>query len=355
MAARPWPGEAMPRVSAYNRRTMRGLLDLPDLHHPVANLLAEQLDQVALIFERQLASDLSAVNSLCVHIERYRGKMLRPTLVLVSGMASAHDSGSGASLTEQHRTVAAVVEMIHMATLVHDDVLDEAEMRRNGSTVNHLWGNEAAVMLGDYLISNAFHLCSSIGNPAVNLALGGVTNTLCEGELVQLHHRNNYGIDEATYFEIVRRKTASLIGECCRLGAHLSQADEAIAESLRRFGCNLGIAFQVQDDLLDLVGDEDVVGKSLGRDLEKGKLTLPLTHLMSGAGPEERSELLTLIEHRDAAAIRRRLIDAGSVEYARERAQQFVLQAKDELAPLRGAPVGDLLLRLADMVVAREF
>ena len=207
------------------------MLNLDAVHQPIAALLAEQLDQVTLIFERQLASDMSAVNNLCMHVENYRGKMLRPMLVLLSGLAAgsetAEENGT-ALLTERHRIVAAVTEMIHMATLVHDDVLDEARIRRRGSTVNHLWGNETAVILGDYLISNAFHLCSTVGDPAINLALGQVTNTLCEGELVQLHHRNDYSIDEATYLEIIRRKTASLIGECCRLGAQLSDADERI-------------------------------------------------------------------------------------------------------------------------------
>ncbi|MCA9297399.1 MAG: polyprenyl synthetase family protein, partial [Phycisphaerales bacterium] len=190
---------------------MPGLLPIAGGDHPSLARLERDLEEIAIIFERQLASDLSAVNALCLHVERYRGKMLRPLLVLTSGMASVGDDGSGEALRPAHHTLAAVVEMIHMATLVHDDVLDDADTRRQGETVNARWGNETAVMLGDYLISNAFHLCSSIGDPAINLALGEVTNTLCEGDLVQLHHRENYSLDEPTYFEIVRRKTASLI------------------------------------------------------------------------------------------------------------------------------------------------
>src|SRR3954470_17406277 len=170
---------------------MTGMLDTDATHRHVATLLREQLEQVTLIFERQLASDMSAVNTLCRHVERYRGKMLRPTLVLLSGLAAGGEPCDGSALTEKHRIIAAVTEMIHMATLVHDDVLDEALIRRQGATVNHLWGNETAVILGDYLISNAFHLCSTAGDPAINLALGQITNTLCEGELVQLHHRND--------------------------------------------------------------------------------------------------------------------------------------------------------------------
>ncbi|MFM7552314.1 MAG: polyprenyl synthetase family protein, partial [Actinomycetota bacterium] len=148
------------------------------------------------------------------------GKRLRPLLVLLSAPAVRQDDDALVR-------AGSAVELVHMATLVHDDVLDEAKVRRKGATLNALRGNEAAVMLGDYLISNAFHLCSRIGRPELNLDLGAVTNTLCEGELVQLHHRDDLALDEATYFGIVRGKTAVLVGAACRLGARLSNAPEA--------------------------------------------------------------------------------------------------------------------------------
>lgn len=318
-------------------------------------LLDAQLDEVAVIIERQLASDLPAVNALCRHVERYRGKMLRPTLVLVSGLA-AGDRGDGEDpLSEEHRTLAAVVELIHMATLVHDDVLDDAEVRRRGETVNALHGNETAVILGDYLISNAFHLCSTIGDPSVNLALGAVTNTLCEGELLQLHHRDQLGIDEPTYFEIIRRKTASLIGEACRLGARLSGAEDDRAQALRSAGEALGIAFQIQDDLLDLVGDEEVVGKTLGCDLEKGKLTLPIIlHLEMVAGGE-RERALTKIESRRIEELRDLLIASGAVEASRAKAREFVEEAKARIEMLPATPARELMRALADQVMTRRF
>ena len=332
---------------------MRGLIDIAPAHQPVVQALNEQLDQVAVIFERQLASELSAINSLCLHIERYRGKMLRPTLVLLSGIA-ARGEADGATLTQKHRIVAAVAEMIHMATLVHDDVLDEADMRRNGATVNYLWGNEAAVMLGDYLISNAFHLCSTMGDPAINLSLGEVTNTLCEGELVQLHHRDDYGVDEATYLEIVRRKTASLIGECCRLGALLADASANVVHAMQRYGIAMGIAFQIQDDLLDLMGDQRIVGKDLGKDLAKGKLTLPVTYHMATADQAQRGQMLRIIRDRDGMALRQQLIESGAVQHCRDTAHQFVTQAKDELTVLPAGPATELLDYLADTVISRS-
>lgn len=325
----------------------------------VAGALQAELVEVERIFERQLASDLPAVNVLCRHVERYRGKMLRPTLVLLTGMAlrpAARDADPSAlpALGPAHHVVAAVVEMIHMATLVHDDVLDEAEVRRQGATVNHLRGNEVAVMLGDFLISNAFHLCSTLDDPAINLFLGETTNTLCEGELVQLHHRENLSLDEETYLEIVRRKTAVLVGACCRLGASLSNAPPRLVEGMRRFGVALGMAFQIQDDLLDLAGRPDVVGKTLGKDLEKGKLTLPLILHLAQASPQERSEAIDLIERRDTAGLLPKLIDGGAVAAARARAQSLVEEGKRELSLLPSSAARDLLAAMADAVVARE-
>jgi octaprenyl-diphosphate synthase len=306
------------------------------------------LEEVARVFERQLSSDMPAVNSLCRHVERYRGKMLRPTMVFLCGQAFG-------AVGDRHVTVAATCEMIHMATLVHDDVLDEADVRRRGHTVNHLRGNELAVMLGDYLISNAFHLCSRAGDPTLNLRLGEVTNTLCEGELVQLSHREDLSIDEATYFEIVRRKTAVLIGACCELGARLSGAPEAAVGALRRFGEGLGVAFQIQDDLLDLEGREEVVGKSIGRDLEKGKLTLPLIIHLARPSGEERERAIAAIRARDGAALMAELVRAGSLAAARERAESLVASARRELAYVPAGPAREALDAAAMAIVHRAF
>ena len=228
------------------------LINMITIDDSLSDILEDGLGRVGSIFESQLQSEHEIINQICRHIESYRGKMLRPSLVLLSGLAS------GGEITERHHVIAAVVEMIHMATLVHDDVLDEADTRRGGRTVNDLHGNEMAVMLGDYLISNSFHLCSSLDLPWVNLLLGSVTNTLCEGELIQLGNRQNLDIGERTYFTIVEKKTASLIGASCRLGSALSLDDVMVAERLERFGVASGIAFQITDDLLDLLGRNSI-------------------------------------------------------------------------------------------------
>ena len=313
--------------------------------------IAAGLARAETLFESQLSSSFPAVNDLCRHVARYRGKMLRPTLVIVSGLAFTED---GETLSGEHDVIAATVEMIHMSTLVHDDVLDDAEIRRRGTTVNHLHGNEMAVMLGDYLISNAFHLCSRVGDPALNLRLGEVTNTLCEGELVQLSRRHDLTLDENTYFEIVRRKTGALVGVSCELGAMLAGADASASAAMRLFGESLGVAFQIQDDLLDLLGDEQTVGKSIGRDLEKGKLTLPMIMHIARTTGADRSSALRAIEAKDGAALRTMLMRSGAIEAARARAVEIVEDAKRGLPATRRTHSRELLLELADRVVARN-
>lgn len=320
---------------------------------PLAPDILAGLRRVASIFDAQLASDFPAVEELCRHVERYRGKMLRPTLVLVSGLSFTRD---GADLLAEHDIVAATVEMIHMATLVHDDILDDATVRRRGETVNFLRGNETAVMLGDYLISNAFHLCSRAGEPWINLELGEVTNTLCEGELVQLSHRDDLSLDEGRYFEIVRRKTASLVAACCRIGARLAGANEALSREMGDFGQDVGVAFQIQDDLLDLEGRPDVVGKSLGIDLAKGKLTLPvILHLGSAnAEPRRREAALSLVRGRDVAGLLAAMRGSGALERARERAMDLVARARARLSLLPPGPAREFLAEAAASVVRRE-
>lgn len=334
---------------------MPGILNLAKIDLPIAALLDEQLEEVAVVLERQLATDLSAVNALCRHVEQFRGKRLRPILVLLSGLATGGAPADGSTLTEKHRVVAAVVEMIHMATLVHDDVLDEAQIRRGVATINYLRGNETAVMLGDYLISNAFALCSSLGDPAINSSLGAITNTLCEGELLQLHHRDDLDVDEGTYFEIVRRKTASLIGECCRLGALLSGGGPEIRDAMDRFGNLLGTAFQIQDDLLDITGDESIVGKPLRRDLDSGKVTLPLIRYLAAADHAERAEVRRLFAQGWAEKLRLRLIESNAIEDARNEARRLVDRAKTELSAVPAGSARDLLATLADAVISRRF
>lgn len=347
---------------------------------PVIRVLDEAIVGVERVFDGALRSDLPPVQRLVEHVETYRGKMLRPQLVILSALAASPPLHSNllpgsACLTDAHLTIAAVCEMIHMATLVHDDVLDEADVRRKGATVNRLHGNEAAVILGDYLFSSAYRLCSTLPGETgrqASLLIGQTGMTLCAGELLQLHHRQNLSLDERTYFRIVEQKTASLIAVACRLGAMQSGADAHTADRFHRFGLALGVAFQIQDDLLDLTGDQGVVGKPLHRDVELGKLTLPLIHHLSTASPDLRGRTLLLLraEANDDgggggglralnapafAALLSALESTGSIAHARQTADDLVSQAKQALAPISESPVRSLLLWVADQVVARSF
>ncbi|MEM6333345.1 MAG: polyprenyl synthetase family protein [Planctomycetota bacterium] len=324
---------------------------------PIHQRMAEELSRVESRFRAELYSDLDCVNELVSYVERYRGKMLRPTLVIVAGLAAKPDE----DVAEPLRIVATVVEMVHMATLVHDDILDEADVRRRGHTVNHLSGNEVAVMLGDYLISHAYHLCSSLDDASISRRVAATTNVVCEGELLQLSNRHNWSLDEPTYFDIIRRKTASLCGLCCHLGALLSGAEPGVVAALERYGERVGVAFQIVDDLLDLTGDEAVVGKSLGRDLQKQKLTLPLIHHLSTADPEQRRSTLGLLSDvsEDQPAprgmLRGLLEGTGSMAYARGHAERLVTEARDAvLEALPGGPAAELLAGLAEAITQRD-
>lgn len=352
---------------------MRDVLQVPTHLFPVAEFLTAALERVTRRFDEQLASDLPPVNQLCSHVERYRGKMLRPTLVLLCGLAARHvpeqanSSQLDLAIREDHILAAAVCEMVHMATLVHDDVLDDADVRRRGETVNRLRGNETAVILGDYLIASAFHLCSKIehGGNRSALAVGRASMVLCAGELLQLHHRDNYSLDEETYFEIVDRKTAELIATACDLGAFHAGADELACGCLREFGRKLGIAFQIQDDLLDLMGTQEVVGKSVGKDIEKGKLTLPLVHHLAHADAMVRGRTLSHVQLAGNGGpgqsvgsrieLRAALEHTGSIRHAHQTAQRLVQEAKLLLGNLPVTPAREVLHLMADAVVERTY
>lgn len=330
------------------------MLLLEQKHAAVNRWLVAELAEVETRFAAELLSELPCVNDLVRHLERYRGKMLRPMLLLLSARAAAPDK----PVTEAHRSLATVVEMVHMATLVHDDILDEADVRRRGSTVNALRGNEPAVMLGDYLISHAYHLCSSLNSQMAARAIARATNVVCEGELLQLANRDNWSLDEQTYMQIIQRKTAALVGTACNLGARHAQASPVVCEKLGRFGEQLGMAFQIVDDLLDLVGDVQVMGKSLNKDLEKGKLTLPLIHWLETADRVKHQMMLDLLRAggRDRAQrIGELLADSDSVKYARRRAEALIGSARQQCLELPESSAREALIDVAEAVLARNY
>lgn len=312
--------------------------------------IAEPMHRVRRILDAELHSQLNFVNQLCRHIGRLRGKMLRPALLLLSGQACG-------KLTDQHISLAAVVELVHLATLVHDDVLDEAEIRRQMITVNRLEGNEAAVLLGDYLISHAFSLCNSLNLPFASELIGSATATICEGELMQVHHRGDYELTEPQYFEIIARKTAVLTRVCCTLGAYYAGADQAMTEAMACYGRDVGVAFQIVDDVLDIVGQQQQAGKTLGRDLEKGKLTLPVIHFLATAEPAQRRRALAVLSDGQLGRtdrLRKLLASSDSVDYAVGLARNFVESANARLAVLPDCTARDALAAVARFVLDRQ-
>lgn len=320
---------------------MTALAELPPI-------LSQTLSQVIDVFDRELASDLPFVNRLTEQVRAYRGKLLRPRLLLLSAQAVG-------DIRPEHVTLAAVVEMVHMATLVHDDVLDDADIRRHSQTVNRLIGNEGAVLLGDYLISHAYHLCSSLGSTWAARRVAAVTNTVCEGELLQVQNRDNYDMPEPVYFEIIRRKTAALTSLCCELGAEAGHASASLVEQLAAYGRDLGIAFQIVDDLLDLAGAEIETGKTLGRDADLGKMTLPVIRCLASSSRERRSRLVELLRcdsSRDGRA--RLLAESGAIDEARGVAQDYVQSAIARLSALPESDAKDALVAAAEFVTVRR-
>ncbi|MDG3005606.1 polyprenyl synthetase family protein [Paludisphaera mucosa] len=302
------------------------------------------------IFQDELRSRFAFVQALVDHCGDYQGKRLRPALVLLSG-------GACGRTTAAHPVLAAVVEMIHTATLVHDDVLDESMVRRYAATVNAEWGNEQAVMLGDYLFSHAYHLAASLESTLACRWIGKATHEVCEGEMQQLHHRGNLDLDEASYNQIIAGKTAALTAVSCRLGAHYAGAEPAVVEALEAYGSHIGMAFQIADDVLDIWGDERATGKSLGTDLEKQKLTLPLIRLLE-VGEPAAVELARRLLNEARADARRRLRplleDSGSLDYAWSKARWHVERAVAVLEAVGPSPFKDVLSEMAEYVVRRS-
>jgi octaprenyl-diphosphate synthase len=319
---------------------------LSEWYAPINRDLAE----VEKILAQTLKSKYARVAEVVEHVSHYRGKRLRPAVLLLVAKACGR-------LTHEHHVLGAVVEMIHTATLVHDDILDNATVRRHVPTVNAKWGNQTSVLLGDYLFTHAFHLSATLGDARACKIIGEATNRVCEGELCQGLEQGNLGLSEKTYFDLIDGKTAELIACCCRLGALFSGADPKVVESLSRYGRQLGLAFQIADDLLDLEGDEVATGKSLGSDLAQVKLTLPLIHLLDQSpetGGLRLQQLLASPGNHKREKLIPILMETGSLDYARRQADGCASNALDELKCLPASSARSILEMLTRRVVHRQ-
>lgn len=311
------------------------------------NIITDELADVKKRIAEQLVSPNEAVNTLIEHITGRRGKMLRPALVLLAGKSCGH-------IVQTHIEIAAVVELIHAATLLHDDVIDGASHRRNAATVNTLWGNESAVLLGDFLLSKVFVMCTRLESPEVMRALSDTTVRMCRGELVQNTQRNNWQLTQVEYLDIIKDKTASLFSTCCYLGGLAAAGGKEQLCALSEYGLNLGMAFQITDDLLDITGDEDRAGKTLGTDYAQRKPTLPIIHLLTTAKGEHKSSLMEQLWGGDnPKQLIKMLENAGSTEFAGRMAEQFCKKATESLDVLNASSARDALIETADFVCRR--
>jgi octaprenyl-diphosphate synthase len=313
--------------------------------------LHDDMQAVDRVLRDSLASDVALIRQVAEYIIGSGGKRLRPALLLLAARACGY-RGS------HHHTLAAVIEMIHTATLLHDDVVDESSLRRGHATANATFGNAASVLVGDFVYSRAFQLMVTVDNLRVLRILSDATNVIAEGEVLQLINAGNPDVAEQAYLDVIRRKTAKLFEAAAQLGAVLGRAEPVIEEALARYGMHLGTAFQLIDDVLDYSGDHEAIGKNLGDDLVDGKPTLPLIRALR-VGSRDDAALI-----RDALA-RGRLDDfkpvlavlsrTGALEYARQCAEDESAHASACLAALPNSPARETLLELSAFAVKRTY
>jgi octaprenyl-diphosphate synthase len=317
----------------------------------VRDLAAADMQRVDALIRSRLASDVVLINQIADHIIAGGGKRLRPMLHVLAAGAAGYAG-------EQHVKLAAVIEFIHTSTLLHDDVVDESDLRRGRQTANALWGNAASVLVGDFLYSRSFQLMVELDDMRVMRILADTTNTIAEGEVLQLLNIGNADVDESAYLAVIERKTAVLFAAATELGGLLGGLPADQVAALRRYGMELGYAFQIADDLLDYVSDADTLGKNIGDDLAEGKPTLPLIYALERATPAQAQSMRHAIEHGGLDALEdiiSAIRGSGALERTHARAVQHAEAAREALASLPPSSYREALCALADYSVQRSF
>lgn len=315
------------------------------------NLIAADMLAVDAAIRRRLQSDVVLIRQIAEYIIAGGGKRLRPALVFLAAGATGYRG-------EHHVELATVVEFIHTATLLHDDVVDESELRRGRKTANAEFGNAASVLVGDFLYSRAFQMMVGVRSMRVMEVVADATNAIAEGEVLQLLNARNLAITEPAYLDVIRRKTAKLFEAAAQLGAIVAGAPPEIERGLARYGLHLGTAFQLVDDVLDYSGDAAHTGKNLGDDLSQGKPTLPLIHVLQNGSAEQAALVRSAIEGggRDnfedvLGAIR----STGALEYVRNKAKDEARLAREAISALSNSRYRDSLLELSAFAVERDY
>jgi octaprenyl-diphosphate synthase len=340
-------GTVTPLNSGYLEATASNTESLRE----ISALIPDDLGAINRHIEKQLSSDVALIRQMGAYIVAAGGKRLRP-LTLVLAARSLDYSGTA------HIDLAAVIEFIHTATLLHDDVVDESELRRGRQTANDLWGNAAAVLVGDFFYSRAFQMMVAVDHMHVMEIMATTTNAIAEGEVMQLLNTHNPDITEQQYLETITRKTARLFESAGRLGAILADAGPATEQALADYGLNLGIAFQIVDDMLDYTADAEEMGKNAGDDLAEGKATLPLIHALGECSPDQHQLLSSAISegHRDWLIEVKAIIEStGALAYTSRRARDYAEAATQSLETLPASPYRTALAHLADFSVSRTY
>lgn len=312
--------------------------------------IAADMDAVDLVIRQQLHSDVPLINQIAQYIISAGGKRIRPALVLLLANAYGYRGTN-------HHQLATIVEFIHTATLLHDDVVDESSLRRGRQTANALFGNAASVLVGDFLYSRAFQMMVSIGDMRVMRILADATNVIAEGEVLQLLNMHDPDVTEARYLQVIRSKTAKLFEAAAQLGALIAGASDPEIEAAAEYGRSLGTAFQLIDDVLDYSGNAADIGKNVGDDLREGKPTLPLIYLMQNGTAKQRELVRTCIENGDEKHfddILTAITSSGALDYTKREAGKAARCAAEALSGLAHSRFKDSLLELSAFAVDRN-
>jgi len=328
-------------------------MDLKDIYKPVK----EELSRVENLYRESLARvntrSISRISKLLLETP---GKRLRPALVILSAKAGA--GGKSPLAGDRLIKVASSIELIHTASLIHDDVIDHACFRHNKPTVNSRFGQDVSIALGDYLYSIAFNLIATCGNVDVLECISAAAKEMCKGELMQVCERDNISLLKKRYFLILKKKTASLFAASCQAGAMLSNCRRPVQLSLKKYGLNFGIAFQIADDYMDLIGKRQNLGKAPGQDISVGEITLPLLNLLESVDDDERGDLKRLLKARDKDClknIKARLLNSDAIAGTRRMASFYLDSGKEGLSALPDSDCKESLFDLADFVLKRGF
>ena len=311
--------------------------------------VSSDLAKVEGILREELRNDTPFVDRLLEHSWLLGGKRIRPVFVLLAG-------GAAGGVSAGHHALAAAIELVHTATLVHDDLLDQAKVRRHQETAFSKWGMKTSVLLGDYLFTHAFHVASKGNSIAAVRVMAEASNRVCEGEMWQNAWQNKFDLTEAEYLRVISQKTAELCAASCEVGAILSGVSEAEAQQYRQFGLNLGVAFQIIDDVLDIVGSPEDVGKTLGTDLLNRKPTLPVIHCLSQCQPADYEQLVAELQDPESnlEVILGKLKDSKSIEYAKQMALNHANDAMEFAQSLPQSDYSEAMVLLGRFVLQRS-